>query len=95
LPWKETCTMKEKMKLVTLYETGMFTVTKLAKRCEISRKTAYKWLYRYDEEGIAGLDERSRAPKHSPTTTPEEVVLAVIKAKQAHPTLGDTSQTSS
>jgi transposase InsO family protein len=80
--------MKERTQLVTLYETGMFTVTELAKRYRVSRKTAHKWMGRYAEEGIAGISERSRAPYRSPEATPAEVVVAVLQAKRAHPTWG-------
>jgi len=88
LPWKETCAMKERLKMVSLYETGRYTVTELARDFKVSRKTAHKWLGRFADEGISGLNERSRAPHRRPRATPDEVVLAVVRAKQAHPTWG-------
>jgi len=91
LPWKETCAMKERLQMVSLYETGEYTVTELAERFRVSRKTAHKWLKRFANEGTGGLDERSRAPHRRPTATPSEVVLAVVRAKQAHPTWGRRS----
>jgi len=80
--------MKERLEMVSLAKTGEFTVTQLAKRFKVSRKTAHKWLGRFADEGIAGLDERSRAPHRCPRATPTEVVNAVVRAKQAHPTWG-------
>ena len=88
MPWKETCAMKERVQMVSLYETGRYTVTELAHHFKVSRKTAHKWLGRFADEGISGLDERSRAPHRCPKSTPAEVVLAVVRAKQAHPTWG-------
>ena len=88
MPWKETCAMKERVQMVSLYETGRYTVTELAHHFRVSRKTAHKWLGRFAHEGVSGLDERSRAPHRRPKTTPGEVVLAVVRAKQAHPTWG-------
>ena len=38
-------------------------MTELAERYQISRKTAYKWVDRYDADPAAGLADRSRAPK--------------------------------
>ena len=32
----------------------------------VSRATAYKWLRRYRAEGVAGLEDRSAAPRHRP-----------------------------
>lgn len=93
MPWKETCAMKERNQLVSLYESGRYTVTELAKHFGVSRKTANKWLGRYGDEGIAGLEERSRAPHRRPRATPTEVVLAVLRAKEAHPTWGPAKLT--
>jgi len=80
--------MKERLQMVSLYETGRYTVTELARQFKVSRKTAHKWVGRFAAEGFAGLDERSRAPHRCPRATPAEVVLAVVRAKQAHPTWG-------
>jgi putative transposase len=88
LPWKETCAMKERLQLVSLYETGRYTVTQLAEHFGISRKTVYKWLRRFADEGASGMSERSRAPHRCPRATPDEVALAVVRAKEAHPTWG-------
>jgi putative transposase len=80
--------MKERMQLVSLFGTGSYTVSELALRFDVSRKTAHKWLGRYAEHGVVGLDERSRAPKSHPNATLEPVVEAVLAAKKAHPTWG-------
>lgn len=88
MSWKETCAVKERLQLISLYETGKYTVTELAKQFKVSRKTAHKWLKRYASEGMSGLSERSRAPHRIPRATPEPVIKAVIRAKLAHPTWG-------
>jgi putative transposase len=80
--------MKERMQLISLYKTGKYTVTELAEEFKVSRKTVHKWLGRFTREGVAGLSERSRAPHWRPRATPEEIVLAIVRAKQAHPTWG-------
>ena len=88
MPWKETCAMKERLQLVSLFQTGSYTVAELAKEFRISRKTAYKWLGRFAQEGPTGLEERSRAPHRHPNATPLAVVERVLQAKAAHPTWG-------
>ena len=40
-----------------------WTMTELAERYQISRKTAYKWVDRYERDPAQGLAERSRAPQ--------------------------------
>jgi len=54
--------------------------SQLCQRFEISRKTGYKWLQRYQQTGAAGLADRSRRPQHSPRRTEaaiEQQVLAI------------------
>jgi transposase InsO family protein len=38
----------------------------------VSVRTAYKWLARYRDEGLAGLRDRSSRPRRMPTSTPDE-----------------------
>jgi len=54
----------------------------------ISRETGYKWLNRFKREGPDGLDERSRRPKSSPLSTAEDLVLAILKLREAYPRRG-------
>ena len=88
MPWKETLPMKERTLFVVAYESGTYTMTELCTLYQISRKTGYKWLQRYKEEGDKGLTERSRAPHSSPHQTPDTVAEAVIACRKAHPTWG-------
>jgi putative transposase len=43
---------------------------------------------RYEQEGIAGLQDRSRRPHHSPSATPEAVVDALVAARRRRPRWG-------
>ncbi len=54
----------------------------------MSRKTGYKWLERYEEQGPAGLVDRSRRPHHSPNATARRVVEALEELRRRHPTWG-------
>jgi len=59
--------VKKRLKWIRVYEktknAGMVCL-----RCGISRPTLRKWLLRYEAEGIAGLESRSRRPQRSPNT---------------------------
>jgi transposase len=55
-------------------------------RC--SRNTVRLWLRRYEQQGLAGLEERSRAPHHIPHKTPPEVEQQVVEARDAIPCFG-------
>ena len=71
--------MKERLQLVSLFQTGSYTVAELAEEFRVSRKTAYKWLGRFAQEGPTGLEERSRAPHRHPNATPLAVVERVLQ----------------
>jgi hypothetical protein len=45
-----------------------WTLTELSARYQISRKTAYKWIARYEGDRAGGLADRSRAPKQHART---------------------------
>jgi transposase InsO family protein len=80
--------MDQRLELVREYETELFTMTELATHYGISRKTAYKWLERYQADGALGLLERSRRPHTSPTKTPDEVIERLVTCRQRHPRWG-------
>ena len=80
--------MKERLGFIRMHQTGRYTMTQLAEQFQVSRKTAYKWLARFSQEGVSGLEERSRAPHRRPNATPTPVALAVLRAKAAHPAWG-------
>jgi transposase len=59
----------------------------VAKTCRyygISRQAYYKWLRRYEEEGIEGLRDRSRAPHTCPHATEAEVVGKIIYLRRSY-----------
>ena len=63
-------------------------LTDLSREFGISRKTAYKWLDRFQEEGRAGLAERSRAPHHSPQAIAKGTAETLVAEREKHPTWG-------
>ena len=52
------------------------------RRLEISRPTAYKWRARYRAEGLAGLEDRSRAPKTPHGRTEDAVEESVLRVRK-------------
>jgi putative transposase len=80
--------MEQKLEFVSLYGSGRFTKMELCLEFGISRKTGDKWLNRYAQEGLKGLDERSRAPKSVANRTTEKVERLICAEKRKHPTWG-------
>jgi transposase InsO family protein len=82
MPWQEVDRMSLKTELVMLAQADGANMAELSRRFGVSRKTAYKWLDRYREYGVAGLEERSRRPSGSPWMTEpamEKLVVALRK----------------
>ena len=50
----------------------------------ISRQTFYKWLRRYEEQGLEGLRDRSSRPHNSPNATNAEVVGKIMYLRQQY-----------
>jgi transposase len=48
----------------------------------ISRQVYYRWLRRYQEQGIDGLRDLSRRPHHSPNATHVDVVGKILYLRQ-------------
>jgi len=84
MPWKETCPMDQKMQMIADHISGDYTISELAREYEVSRKTVYKWVRRYQVAGPLGLEERSRAPWGRPNATPIEVAREIVAAKLRH-----------
>lgn len=81
MPWKTEGPMEEKMRLMVEWESGIYSKSDLSRKYGISRRSVYKWLNRYEETGVDGLRELSRAPKSHPNQTPKDIVALLIEEK--------------
>lgn len=88
MPWKDRSLMEMRSEFVQLVQQGGVTVTELARRAGISRKTAYKWLGRADPTDRGALANRSRRPHRQPTRTDPTLEDAVCALRRAHPAWG-------
>ena len=86
MPWRVTDTMLEKTRFVLAVEAGESTFAELCEASGISRECGYRWWRRFQAEGLAGLNERSRRPQRSPSATSNEVVELLLEARQKKPT---------
>jgi transposase len=64
------------------------TVTEVAARFGVARKTVHGWLARYEAEGLAGLADRSHRPWSCPHQMPATVEVALVRLRLAHPSWG-------
>lgn len=81
MPWQEMKPMDQKILFIADHLRGLYSHTKLCERYGISRKTGYKWLERYQQFELEGLEERSRRPHQSPLSTPYPIRKAIIELR--------------
>jgi putative transposase len=86
--WMETCAVDQRMRFVMAVEKQEESFAAVCRRFGVSRKTGYKWLGRYDETGVEGLVDRSRAPRNHPHEISEAIAEGCLAVRRAHPTWG-------
>jgi transposase InsO family protein len=59
-----------------------WSVPRVAESAGVSRMTVYKWLRRFEVEGLTGLEDRSSRPSRSPRQTPDERAAAVLELRR-------------
>jgi transposase InsO family protein len=80
--------MEEKHRFISLAGTGKFTLTELCADFHVSRKTGYKWLRRYQADGVRGLQCRSRRPHGCAHHTAEKIERLILWERRHHCTWG-------
>jgi len=88
MPWKGVTVSEQRQRFIEDFQLNYYSVTELAERFSISRKTAHKWIKRYLEHGQAGLEEQSRRPQSCPWQTDGAIVAELVAVRKAHPSWG-------
>jgi len=88
MPWKEVSLMDQRQELMNLASQPGANRRELARRWGVSPKTLYKWLHRYERDGLAALADQSRRPASSPLRTSSELEQQVLALRDAHPYWG-------
>lgn len=83
-----TCAVEERMRFVIAVEKGQESFAAVCRRFGVSRKSGYKWLSRYESQGLDGLSDRSRAPHHHPHSIDKDVFARCLELRRAHPSWG-------
>lgn len=88
MPWKEESVMCQRLALVEQMLLPGANISKLCARYGISRKTAYKWLERYQNGGPPALEDQSREPDKQPKKVSRQVEQSVLEAHRQYPHWG-------
>lgn len=86
MPWEKT--MDQRIRAMMDVLNNGFLKVSVCKDLGISRPTLDKWLRRYEQEGVEGLRDRSRAPHHHPNTVDAQTEEMIVDFRTEHPLRG-------
>jgi putative transposase len=84
MAWELKKVEDQRKMLIESYLKGSCTMTELCNQFGVSRKTAYKWLRRYESMGINGLKDQPKAPHNPKILFKEEDIQMAIDLKLKH-----------
>jgi len=87
MPWKESSVMEERLRFIARLLEGE-PMSDVCRAFGVSRKTGYKLLNRYREEGPIALCDRSRRPVRYANQLPEPVERLIVETKKGKPHWG-------
>src|ERR1700733_5696705 len=88
MAWRETKVEDQRKLFIEAYAEKKFNLSVLCRQFDISRKCGYKWIKRYEENGLEGLLNLSKAPWHQPNKTESSIVDELLKVKYQWPQWG-------
>jgi len=88
MPWRSHSTMSLRLEFVQRALDEGANVRALCRAFEVSPKTAYKWLRRYEQSGAEALSDQSRRPHASPNRTSAELEERIVALRRQHPDWG-------
>jgi len=82
MPWRTATVETERARFVIEAELSDLSHAELCRRHHISRPTGYKWIRRYREKGLQGLEDRSHRPRSCPHATSQPVVDRILAIRK-------------
>jgi putative transposase len=88
MPFTETCRMEERIRMLSDYDTGNWSVSDLCRRYGVCRDTFYEWRERRASGMGDWFMDRSHAPLHCSHETGAAVKDAIVSLRRRFPHLG-------
>jgi transposase InsO family protein len=88
MPFLETCRMEERIRMLSDYESGNWSVSELCRRYAVCRDTFYEWDKRRKSGDQDWFMDRSHAALRCPHRTEPAMVKEIIKLRRRFPHLG-------
>jgi transposase InsO family protein len=88
MPFKRMEVREQRVEFVVRALRRAEPLSDLCREFCISRPTGYQWVERYRAAGVAGIEERSRRPRRSPTQTAPELEARIVALRGVYPDWG-------
>lgn len=88
MAWRVKNVEDQRKEFIEEFLSNQMTITELCEMYQISRKTGYKWIERFEKEGIDGLTDRSKAPHNQIGKTDDELVSQIVNLRKRFPKWG-------
>ena len=84
MPWKETSVMDQRHHFVLKAYKSQGNFTELCRKFGVSTKTGYKWLKRFEKNGVIGLEDKPRITKNNRNKTDFQTQNRLLQLKRKH-----------
>ena len=88
MPWEVTGPVRERERFIETYLSGLYSISELADRFNVSRQKLHKWLARHNAGGMPALADQSRAPHKIPHRTNDDIADQIIAFRRRFPHMG-------
>jgi transposase InsO family protein len=88
MPFKELSIMSQRLEFCILASGPESNLSDLCRRFNITRRTGYKWLKRFTEEGVLGLEDQSKQPDNFPNRVATCIEQYVVRLRKNDPEWG-------
>jgi len=84
MPWKPISLIQARRRFVKVVLENQKSLAQACRIFHISRKTGYKWMWRFRAQGGPGLQDRTRQPRRSPRRTPAHWLRRIRRVRRRH-----------
>lgn len=87
MSWRQAGVRDQRVEFVIRASRGE-SLSALCREYAVTRPTGYLWLRRFRDQGVAGMEERSRRPHASPSRTRPELEERIVALRRERPDWG-------
>jgi len=84
MPWEAATVSEQRQRFLEDYGLNYYSPSELAERFGVSRKTAHKWIARFEQSGQSCIHELSRRPHSCPWQTHVANLQEIPNLRMAH-----------